>query len=403
MILRGTVASALLFFALVAGAQEPKWLTDARAREAKAGSPREFKSKDNWFKAKVPAKVVGPVEKVEESYSIEFDLGAETPTYCELVPDGFDMADMLRRTLDLTMEQVAQSQGKVEARQLEFTDAGAIGNVPYLETHWLYRVNDGKEARLGQFKQFVMVKGGHGLYCAHVDIGYVKTFDNLMRALAQTLEVSTPVPAPYYEEIAVATVGGMKAGVTMMTLERDADGDTKSEQVTAMMMPAAGGELHTQDAVTKEWVRPDATLINAAHFIAENGELNTSIGLKQEDDTWVIDGDLQGKKVNAQLPADSTPGTWLAQALGIRQLLASENPVGAEHSIAMWVATDPSKLTDAKTKVLAKQGKEFTGHSTTGALEADVTLDKSGALIIADMQVGPQKVKIERVYVNGSF
>ena len=169
------------------------------------------------------------------------------------------------------------------------------------------------------------------------------------------------------------------------------------------VMPAAGGELHTQDAVTKEWVRPDATLINAAHFIAENGELNTSIGLKQEDDTWVIDGDLQGKKVNAQLPADSTPGTWLAQALGIRQLLASENPVGAEHSIAMWVATDPSKLTDAKTKVLARKGKDFTGHSTTGALEADVTLDKSGALIIADMQVGPQKVKIERVYVNGSF
>jgi hypothetical protein len=63
------------------------------------------------------------------------------------------------------MEQVAKSQGKVEVRQLEFTDAGAIGNVPYLKTHWVYRVNDGKEARLGQFKQFVMVKGGHGLYC----------------------------------------------------------------------------------------------------------------------------------------------------------------------------------------------------------------------------------------------
>jgi hypothetical protein len=81
----------------------------------------------------------------------------------------------------------------------------------------------------------------------------VKTFDNLTRALAETLEVSTPTPSPYYQEIAVATVGGMKAGVAMMTLERDSDGDTKTEQVTAMMMPAAGGELHTQDAVSKEW------------------------------------------------------------------------------------------------------------------------------------------------------
>jgi len=403
MILRATIASALFFFALAAGAQEPKWLTDARAREAKTTSPREFKSKDNWFKAKVPAKVVGVIEKVDDSYSIEFDLGVETPIYCEMVPDGFDMADMLRRTLELTMEQVAKSQGKVEVRELEFTDAGAIGNVPYLKTHWVYRVNDGKEARLGQFKQFVMVKGGHGLYCAHVDIGYVKTFDNLTRALAETLEVSTPTPSPYYQEIAVATVGGMKAGVAMMTLERDSDGDTKTEQVTAIMMPAAGGELHTQDAVSKEWVRPDATLINAAHFIAENGELSTSIGLKLEEETWVIDGDLQGKKVNVKLPANSTPGTWIAQALGIRKLLAGENPVGGEHSIPMWVATDPSKLTDAKTKVLARNGKDFTGRSTTGAIEADVTLDKSGAVSVADMQIGPQKVKVERVYVNGSF
>ena len=79
MILRATIASALFFFALAAGAQEPKWLTDARAREAKTTSPREFKSKDNWFKAKVPAKVVGVIEKVDDSYSIEFDLGVETP------------------------------------------------------------------------------------------------------------------------------------------------------------------------------------------------------------------------------------------------------------------------------------------------------------------------------------
>jgi hypothetical protein len=52
---------------------------------------------------------------------------------------------------------------------------------------------------------------------------------------------------------------------------------------------------------------------------------------------------------------------------------------------------------------LAKNGKDFTGRSTTGAIEADVTLDKSGAVSVADMQIGPQKVKVERVYVNGSF
>ena len=404
MIVRIVLASWMLLCAMAIQAEEPKWLTEARAREGKLGTPKEFKSKDSWLKARVPGKVKGAVEKVEESYSIEVDFGGESGAYCEVVPDGFDMADMIRRTLELTMQQVAENQGKLESRVLEYADAGAIGNLPYLKTRWLYRVNDGKELRLGQFKQFVTLKGGHGLYCAHLDIGYLKTFDAVTQSLAETLETATGTPAPYYLEIAVATLGGMKSGIAMMTLEKDADGDTKTEEITAMMVPAAGGVLHTQDAVHKEWTRPDATLINAAHFIAENGELNVSLGLKAVDDNWVIEGELQGKEVSFKLPPKSEPGTWVAQALGIRKLLAGEKPIGAEYSIPMWLAADPAKLTDARTKVLAKSGaNDFSARATAGAIEAALILDKNGSVSSANMQVGAQKVIIERVFVSGSF
>ncbi|HET9473613.1 MAG TPA: hypothetical protein VFO82_06950 [Steroidobacteraceae bacterium] len=404
MRVRVVLASWMLLCAVGIQAEEPKWLTDARAREGKIGAAKEFKSKDSWFKARVPGKVKGAVEKVENSYSIEIDFGGDSGAYCELVPDGFDMADMMRRTLELTMQQVAENQGKLESRQLEYADAGAIGNLPYLKARWLYRVNDGKELRLGQLKQFVTLKGGHGLYCAHLDIGYVKSFDAVTHSLAQTLETATGTPAPYYQEIAVATLGGMKSGIAMMTLEKDADGDTKTEEITAMMVPAAGGALHTQDAVHKEWTRPDATMINAAHFIAENGELNVSLGLKAVEETWVIEGELQGKEVSFKLPPDSEPGTWLAQSLGIRKLLAGANPIGGEYALPMWLAADPAKLTDAKTKVLAKSGaSDFSARATAGAIEAAVILDKNGSVSSANMQVGAQKVSIERVFVSGSF
>ena len=196
----------------------------------------------------------------------------------------------------------------------------------------------------------------------------------------------------------------MKSGIAMMTLEKDADGDTKTEEITAMMVPAAGGVLHTQDAVHKEWTRPDATMINAAHFIAENGELNVSLALKAVEETWVIEGQLQGKDVSFKLPADSAPGTWVAQAMGIRKLLAGANPIGGEYSLPMWLAADPAKLTDAKTKVLAKSGaSDFSGRATAGAIEAAVILDKNGSVSSANMQVGAQKVSIERIFVSGSF
>jgi hypothetical protein len=401
---RVALTSWMLLCAMGTQAEEAKWLTDARAREGKIGTPKEFKSKDTWLKARVPGKVKGAVDKVEDSYSIEIDFGGESGAYCELVPDGFDMADMIRRTLEMTMQQVAENQGKLESRVLEYTDAGAIGNLPYLKTRWLYRVNDGKEVRLGQFKQFATLKRGHGLYCAHLDIGYVKSFDAVTRSLAETLETGTDTPTPYYQEIAVAMLGGTKSGIAMMTLEKDADGDTKTEEIIAMMVPAAGGVLHTQDAVHKEWTRPDATMINAAHFIAENGELNVSLALKMVEDSWVIEGELQGKELNLKLAPDSKPGTWLAQALGIRKLLAGGNPVGREYSLPMWLAADPARLTDARTTLLAKSGaNDFSARATAGVIEAALILDKNGSVSSANVQVGPQKVIFERVFVSGSF
>ena len=65
MIQRAVFAVSLLMFCTIAlGADEPKWLKDARAREAKAMKPVELKSKDGVFKARIPAKLVGTIEKV---------------------------------------------------------------------------------------------------------------------------------------------------------------------------------------------------------------------------------------------------------------------------------------------------------------------------------------------------
>src|SRR5262245_12961358 len=91
--------AALAWIASIAEAQEPKWLIDARAREAKPMPAREIKSKDGWLTAKLPAKAVSEIEKVQGSYTLELDIGADTTAYCEVVPGGVDMADIIRLTL----------------------------------------------------------------------------------------------------------------------------------------------------------------------------------------------------------------------------------------------------------------------------------------------------------------
>ena len=57
-------------------------------------------------------KALSPIEKGEGSYTVQLDIGSVQPAYCEVVPDGFDMADMIRRSLDLTMPQVEKSRAR---------------------------------------------------------------------------------------------------------------------------------------------------------------------------------------------------------------------------------------------------------------------------------------------------
>ena len=114
---------------------------------------------------------------------------------------------------------------------------------------------------------------------------------------------------------------------------------------------------------------------------------------------------MQGKEVKATLPKDSQPGSWVAQSRQLRTLLADPNPVGREHTIDVWLSENPAKLTAAKTKILAKQGnKHFTARGEIGAITANLTLEKdSGMASVADLKVGPLNIKLERVYLSGSF
>jgi len=397
--------SAFVASFAVQAADEPQWLKDARAREGKPAAAVAIKSKDNWFKAKLPAKLMGEIEKVEGSYTVQLNIGSEQSAYCEIMPEGFDMADMIRSNLEYTMETVGKLQGKVEARALEATDAGVFGNVPYLKAQWIYRVNDGKAQMLGGLQQISMEKNGQGIYCAHVDLGYTKTFFAVAKAFAESFESTSDEPAPFYEEIVVTTIGGRKLGISRTSLDRDEDGDIKVTDTSAVLSPVADGVLHSDDTIRLEWVRPDYSLINATRFVAKDGALTTNLNLKFVDKAWTVDGDHDGKKLNEKLKGDGQPGTTLAQADGLRKILAAADPVGSQQTMWSWLGNTPDRLVETKTKITGKAGdKKFKGVATLEGINAEVIIDQvSGTVAAAEIKAGGIEMTFERVYVNGSF
>jgi hypothetical protein len=386
-----------------AHADDPQWLKDARAREGKLVAPREVVSTDKWLKVSLPAKVKGKVEKNDNSYVLEIDFGSPTSMYCAVVPEGFDLADMLRITLDAALKEVAATQGNVEKRQLEAVESGAYGNVAWLNARWLYLVKGANGPNLGAYNHVVMSKDGHGVSCALNEIGYTKTVSSVMKALAETLQVKDVGPSPYYHEISVLKMGNSPVGVSSISLTRDADGDTQALQSSSLLLPAGGGNVTTQDAFHKEWIRPDDTLINAIHVIASNGEVTSNLSLKPVEDVWTIDGEMQGKAFSQKLKPDDVPGTGMQQARALRAILAGDKATGAVHTIPMWVSADPTRLHDATTKIGAKVGDQHEAQLTMASLKMDLVLDANGMASGAKMQMGPQVVVIERVYVDGKF
>ncbi len=405
MFKRAALAFSLLLCVSAFGADEPQWLKDARARESKSLKPAVIKSKDGWFKVSTPGKLVNTIEKVEGSYSIELDIGGDASVYCEVYPEGTDPANELRTQLNAAIQHIGTSQGKIEVRALESTESGALGAVPYIRLAWLYRVATPKGPMVGAFKQFVMEKGKQAVYCAHNDLGFTRTFTAIAQGFAESLEVQEAPPAPHYIEIATASMSGAKIGYAVTTMARDADGDILARQVSAMLIATDDGAVQAQDTTHIDWVSPDGSLINAASSDVSNGELSNNLSLKEVDGAWMVEGDVQGKQVKTQLPKDSQPGTWLGQAQQLRALLAEPNPVGREHTLGVWLAENPEKLTIAKTKILAKQGdKHFTALGEFGGMTANLTLENaSGMASEADIKMGPVSIKLERVYVNGSF
>jgi hypothetical protein len=403
MFKQALLALSLFLAASAMAADEPQWLKDARAREAKSLRPSEVRSKDGWFKASLPGKSIGVIEQVEGSYSVELDIGADANVFCEVYPKGIDLANGLRQTFTNSMKNIEESQGKVEARALETSDAGAHGAVPYIALNWVYRVTGEKGAMLGGFKQAVLEKGASAVYCAHNDIGYTKTFAAIHKAFADSLETREPAEPPRYMEIQVGSVQGQKIGLAITTVEIDADGDTKEKESTAMLIAMGKDTIHAQDAVHIEWVRPDGSLINAASTEVVNSEVTTDLGLKLEDGRWLVEGETGGKPFKATLPEDSQPGNSIAHAQQLRALLAQPDPIGREHSINLWVDEMPGTLTAAKTRIVSRQGDRYLARAEVGDMKADLALDKTGVPATAEMKIGPLEIKLERVYVNGSF
>jgi len=386
-------------------AGDPRWLVDARAQEGRLITPQVVTSDDQQVSFAVPIALSGKLQADEKSYTANFTLGPQAIARCEILKDAFNVAAMIREAARVTFSKVIEpSQGKIEYRGVVGIDAGVAGAVPFLSASWVYRVHGGKGARLGALRQYAASQSGHNVYCALNNLGYTRTFNTIAQALIESLKSRGDEEVPYYSEVSVASMGDRRIGFDALELRRDKDGDTKAVETNVLLIAVTPDTLRAQDAVHLEWVHPDGTLINGKHVIASNGEIDMDLALKRgEGESWLVQGRFKGKDVKETISGGS-PSTWLSQTNLVRALLARAEPVGAETSESSWLASDPGRFTDESLRVTAAvDPNSFSVRQAAGGEIVDLVVDRgTGQARQGTMQLGPESLKIDRVFVQGS-
>jgi hypothetical protein len=346
----------------------------------------------------------GELKESKDSYEALLTVGPQAIADCEILNSSIDVAALLRQTARLSFSgPIEKAQGKLEKRMVESTDAGVAGATAYLGVVWLYRVNDGKGAKLGALRQFAAARSGHGIYCALNDLGYAKTFEKVVHALIESLKTKDDEEEPYYREVSVATLRGMPVGYSSLAMRRDKDGDTKFVETTTLVLSNGSEDIHTMDDVHVDFVKPDGVLINSKRVMSDNGEIDLDLSLKRDGAKWHVDGKFKGKDVKETI-GEGMPSTWQSETNVLRNLLAQEKPVGAEASESQWLGADPGRFTDTTVKVLAAvDANTYSVRQTIGNTAVDLVVDRAtGQAKQGIMQLGPVAIQFERIFVRGS-
>jgi hypothetical protein len=385
----------------------PQWLLDARTREAEPMRTLAIRSADGFFRTSVPAKLHAPITLHEEAYLVQLDVGSTSPVECFAYRKGLDPAASLAMISGATFEALESSLGPIDFKRVERVDAGAMGGSPYLYAGWLYRVGGGADGfRIGEVKHLSTQKGGRSIHCIHNELGYDQTFRRVVAALVQSASYRTPLRArPYFVQVSTLTIDERKLGFEQTLLTRDAEGDTRVDVRTSLLVPDGRDELRTRDTVGVEFADAEGRLINQVHVENDDGELVTNIALDPvEGERWRVSGTYRGREIDTELDADSPPTSWLGEAFALRRTLAKQG-VGSEISMMRWMpGADPKQLKDETLSIERRiEEDRYGAHFETDGREADLVVDSQGAIALGSVDLGFGEMGIERVYTRGKF
>ena len=277
-------------------------------------------------------------------------------------------------------------------------DVSNLGDVPVFSYDILYNLGETDERVSGLMKG-MSAESANGLQvCLHNEIGYRETFKDVFTSFVNAVDRSANVK-PFFFAINGMKMQGERVGIVSEKFSIDADGDVEIVEATSLILPVDANTVSSTDSLARSWSRIDGTLINTYEYTVENGEVLSSMGLSRTEGTWVIEGEIQGKKVNSELSYDDVFTSNFGAYLETQKLANSDQD---SLSYNTWsLEGDPTQPTPT---VMYKKSQKNGLLELVAEIESfkiEYTVDEDFIMQRAKVEMGPIDYSVMPMYVSG--
>jgi hypothetical protein len=332
---------------------------------------------------------------------IDVTLGGDdvSAMSCWIYKSPAELGATSMRLVRLGRSHFDENLGDFAVEQLSGLGAGVVGASAYHSVEWLYT---DPEKGGAQIKAATANKHGRGIACLDLNLGYQASFFEVFETLVTSFESSTPPPEPYFTEVFVSSLGGLKVGVSSVAFSLDAEGDTEVFSDTSMLVPRSGQDVVVSYSSQRTWSRPNGTMINAYATESDIDQMHTELSLRYgKSESWEVAGVVKGKEFSASLERTEWIDTSLAEYYGLQDKVLPKGDKTQLELVIWEPSADPASVLQATYRVDPDDPSRLSIE--VGPLKFEGNRGPEGLMDDAVMDMGSSALDLELVYRGGAL
>lgn len=283
-------------------AEEPKFDFEAMlARERPALPLLAVTDVQGRWRSQIESRRPPLVADHESQVSVRVNLGTKEELRCEVHTGQLNPGAALTNLLSAAGQTVA-------LERVEVYDVRSAALAPVLFVRALYETRD-EQALGGELKLALSPGAEHSFICLHDEPGYRETFARVVQGFVGAFESAAPRRFAQHAAVWQLSDAEGKTGYSWERIFAELDGTMTSFKFDVLLDELPSGGVRIRDYMAAE-VHDRRGLLRG-NYLSYRGttKAHEIVLAKTDGGAWALEGTLEGKPLEGQLPAGAKPAS----------------------------------------------------------------------------------------------